>query len=234
MKHAWFGSFVLLTLITLGQVNGSEVWSEVKGNTAIVHHDMAYFNCCPDMFFEILRDGFTIDIYEGDLYTHPCNCDCHFNFTHELEGLEPGAYNARVWRGFLDGRNYLCDSTTFNILERVFLFNTSSWMTDCLTHGIAEESQDEGLTLEPVSQLPNQESAKIEFHLPFPEAVGIQIFDVSGSLVKKFELGGVAAGDHLVVWDTRNQVGQQVSRGIYFVRLEAGEDIRTLSLVVLR
>ena len=213
-----------------------KVWSEVEGNTAIVHHDDAYFNCCADMAFEIVEDGYQINIYERDLGTNPCYCMCYFDFTHILDGLAPGTYNVNVWEASYDEKFKLAGTTTFTIKTQVGSLSTMTLMSECHDAEGAEEPDDpgiDGLSLENLSA-PGETSTRISFHLPIRAEASIVIFDVTGNRVRSIDLGSQAAGDHLVVWDTRNQVGQQVSRGIYFVRLEAGEDIRTLSLVVLR
>ncbi|MBN2380959.1 hypothetical protein JXM67_14265 [candidate division WOR-3 bacterium] len=213
-----------------------KVWSEVEGNTAIIHHDNGYFNCCADMAFEIVRDGKLVNIYERDLGTHPCYCMCYFDFTHMLDGLLAGTYTVKVWEASYDEEFKLAGTTTFTIKAQVGSFSTTTLMSECHDAEGTEEPSGpdaEVLSLENLST-PTETSARISYHLPKDAEPVIEIFDATGNRIRTLDLGAQAAGDHLVVWDTRNQVGQQVSRGIYFIRLEAGKDIRTLSLVVLR
>lgn len=216
------------------------VWSEVADNTAIVHHDSAWFNCCADMSFEIKPNPDTvgiIDIYERDLGTHPCYCMCHFDFTHILEGLEPGDYLARVWEASYDEEYTLAGTTSFTIKAQLGSFSTTTLMSDCYDAEGAEEppsSPHTGLELTNVSSSPTQQSAQIRYFLPTQTEVLIQIYDVTGTRVRKLNIGSQEQGEHLVIWDTREESGQPIPRGIYFVRLQAAGQARSLSLIVLR
>ncbi|MBD3286380.1 hypothetical protein GF359_07485 [candidate division WOR-3 bacterium] len=225
---------LLATAIPAFALSG-KVWSEVEGNTGIVHHDDVYFNCCADMAFEIVQEGKVIDIYERDLGTHPCYCMCYYDFIHKIDGLAPGTYTANVWEASYDEEFKFAGTTTFTIKVQTGSFSTTTLMSECHNSEGVEEPRapDEGLTLESLSA-PSETYARISYHLPHDAETVLEIFDAAGNRVRILDLGDQAAGEHLVVWDTRNQAGQQVSRGIYFVRLQADSDIRTLSLVVLR
>jgi len=228
------GVLAILACVVMGYASG-RVSSEVKNNVAYVYHDDAWWNCCPDTVFEIKQDGYTIDIYENDLGTHPCNCMCYFDFTHTLEGLEPGTYLARVWEGW-KGDYDLAGTTSFTILGKVGSFQTATLMSECQEDpGVGEESSPaRGLELENVSSSPARKSVGIRYHLPVQTEVALDIYDVIGTRVRELNVGAQEAGDHLVVWDIRSDAGQPVPRGIYFVRLKASGESRSLKLIVLR
>ena len=61
-------------------------------------------------------------------------------------------------------------------------------------------------------------SATVDFGLARAERVKIQIFDVSGRLVRTLADRGFTAGEHKLTWDGADNAGRQVSRGVYFVR----------------
>lgn len=76
-----------------------EVWVEIDGDTALVHHESALFNCCPIMESEIVVDGWMIDIVENEVEAL-CWCECCFDLLHEVRDLTPGSYTVRVWGAY--------------------------------------------------------------------------------------------------------------------------------------
>jgi flagellar hook assembly protein FlgD len=63
--------------------------------------------------------------------------------------------------------------------------------------------------------------------------VCIAVYDVNGSLVKMLASGAISAGRHEVRWSGRNERGEDVASGVYFVRLSSGsfEDARKIVLL---
>jgi len=209
------------------------VWSEVADNVAYVHHDDAWFNCCPEMVFEIRQDGYTIDIFEQDTFPQ-CDCMCYFDFAHTFKGLAPGTYVSSVWESTYPGGDYfLAGRTTFTILALIGPTDVSTQMSDChMEPGVTEESSPaRGLELENVSSSPAQKSVGIRYHLPAQADVTLEIYDVIGTRVRELSVGSQEQGEHLVIWDTREESGQPIPRGIYFVRLKAAGESRSLKLI---
>ena len=64
----------------------------------------------------------------------------------------------------------------------------------------------------------------IAAHLQKPGMLTIQIMSIDGSIIRTIERSYKAAGDHIYFWDGKNNGGNPVARGIYFVRI-AGPDI---------
>jgi hypothetical protein len=60
------------------------------------------------------------------------------------------------------------------------------------------------------------------------------VYDVSGRVVKTFEVAPRHPGRFEVVWDGRNDSGQLVSSGVYFCALEVGGTRDTRQVVLLR
>ena len=233
-------ALMLVAAAVPGYALSGRVSSEVADNTAYVHHDSAWFNCCADMSFEIKPNPDTagiIDIYERDLGTHPCYCMCYFDFTHILEGLEPGDYLARVWEASYDEEYTLAGVTSFVIKARLCPYTITTLMSECYDAEGAEEppaSPHTGLELTNASANPTQQSAQIRYFLPADARVALEIYDVTGTRVRELNVGSQEQGEHLLVWDIRNDAGQSVPRGIYFVRLKAAGEARSLKLIVLR
>jgi flagellar hook assembly protein FlgD len=79
----------------------------------------------------------------------------------------------------------------------------------------------------------------IPFHLKSEASVSIRIFNLSGQLVKTLDLGNMDAGVYVsrtkaAYWDGKNEAGEEVSSGIYFYTLQAGDFNSTKKMVVRR
>lgn len=66
------------------------------------------------------------------------------------------------------------------------------------------------------------------------ERVSLRIYDVAGRLVRTLVDGALAAGDHQVMWQGRDDAGSEVASGVYLYRLEAGAASRSRSMVLVR
>jgi flagellar basal-body rod modification protein FlgD len=57
--------------------------------------------------------------------------------------------------------------------------------------------------------------------MPFVSKVNLAIYDISGSLVKSFEVGSQSAGRHQIIWDGTNEFGAKAASGIYLYKFRA-------------
>ncbi|MBD3235476.1 MAG: hypothetical protein GF330_02090 [Candidatus Eisenbacteria bacterium] len=80
---------------------------------------------------------------------------------------------------------------------------------------------------------PRDGTVRLPFVLPSPARVTVEIFDARGRLVRSVWRGEKAGGSHTLVWDGRDTEGRRVPRGIYRVRLAAGEGFEQARPVVL-
>lgn len=80
---------------------------------------------------------------------------------------------------------------------------------------------------------PARSSATLEFGLPAPGAVDINVYDVRGALVRQLAGGSFGAGRHALAWDGTNGAGRRVGAGVYLVRLISGDESRTVRLHLL-
>jgi hypothetical protein len=99
-----------------------------------------------------------------------------------------------------------------------------------------DDEQEQVLSLRIFPPLPNpaRAGAQIRFQIPDPRPVQVRVYNVRGELVRTLVQRALPAGPHLVDWDTRGASGRPVSSGIYFVRVQLGETIRTHRLTVIR
>ncbi|MEE9271328.1 MAG: M1 family aminopeptidase [Candidatus Krumholzibacteria bacterium] len=92
------------------------------------------------------------------------------------------------------------------------------------------------VSITPVTAAPNIDlypnpfnaTVTIAFETLRPGAFEISIYDVTGAKIRELDRGTVPVGFYRVVWDGKNGAGQEVSSGVYFVRLRTpqGESLR--------
>ena len=81
---------------------------------------------------------------------------------------------------------------------------------------------------------PFNPSTTIPFSLVSQERVSLQIYDARGKLVRTLKNDVVPAGQHEAVWDGRDNSGNQMATGVYFVRFIAGSYEMTRKVVMLK
>jgi outer membrane protein assembly factor BamB len=79
----------------------------------------------------------------------------------------------------------------------------------------------------------------IPYQLAEDSYIGIRIYDSTGKLVRKLNLGNKPAGFYIdksdaAYWDGRNEAGEQVSSGIYFYTILASKFAATRKMVIAR
>ena len=76
---------------------------------------------------------------------------------------------------------------------------------------------------------------QIQYELPHPGRVTLRIYDLSGRLVREL-LDSVEReeGSHAVPWYGRGDSGRPLPSGVYFARLDAGEEAAVHKMVLLK
>ena len=79
----------------------------------------------------------------------------------------------------------------------------------------------------------------IPYQLAETAHVKIHIYDVVGDLVRTLNLGAKPAGNYMsreqaAYWDGRNDMGEEVSSGVYFYTLVVGDYQTTRRRIVVR
>jgi hypothetical protein len=77
------------------------------------------------------------------------------------------------------------------------------------------------------------------FHLANDAKVTIKIYDLSGRLVRRIDLGQRTPGYHVsqsqaAYWNGRNEYGEIVSSGVYFYTIQAGNYAATRKMLMLK
>ena len=187
---------------------------EVVFNAAYVHNDLAIlfsFVPPPDPWLTVSPATGTVPGL-----TTGAQVDVTFNATDLVDGV----YTGQVTIGSNDPDNP-------SVIEPVTLHvNTSSAVGDELPRSFA---------LGAAYPNPFNPSTKIAFAVPAGGGrVDLQIFDLSGRLVRTLVSGQQQGGNHTAVWSGLNDAGRPVSSGTYFYRLQAPSFDETKKMVLVK
>jgi hypothetical protein len=87
-----------------------------------------------------------------------------------------------------------------------------------------------------ISMSPNpfESGTEISFGLEESTRVRLEVFDVSGRLVRTLRTGIAEAGIHRVAWRGTDESGLRLGVGVYFVRLQTRDSMETRAVILLR
>jgi len=120
--------------------------------------------------------------------------------------------------------------------------NLSTVPLALVTTGTGEEASNtesaaqipETFSLEQNYPNPFNPTTTIRFALPQANRVTLRIYNSVGQLVRTLLSENRDEGYYNVVWDTRNDNGQQVSAGVYLYRITAGNYINTKKMILMK
>ncbi len=81
---------------------------------------------------------------------------------------------------------------------------------------------------------PFNPTTTIAFDVPQVSDVKVTIYNLLGHAVSTIDRSSVAPGQHHVVWNGTNQLGQPVSSGVYFYKIEAADYTATKKMMFLK
>lgn len=62
---------------------------------------------------------------------------------------------------------------------------------------------------------------RVQFAVPYSTLVKVDVFDVSGCLVKTLHEKECEPGQYGISWDAKDQSGREVAKGVYLIRMQA-------------
>ena len=62
----------------------------------------------------------------------------------------------------------------------------------------------------------------------------LKVYNLQGKCIRTLKEGFENAGQHSILWDGHNDAGQDVSSGVYYTRLESGNENSLIKMVLLR
>jgi hypothetical protein len=90
--------------------------------------------------------------------------------------------------------------------------------------------------LETVTAHPNPFNPRVDisFSLSRDSHVTVVVFDLAGRLVQEVRSGNLGMGEHALPWNGTDRAGHQVTSGVYFYRVIAGNESQTGKLTLVR
>lgn len=81
---------------------------------------------------------------------------------------------------------------------------------------------------------PFNPNTTIRFSLLKAEQAKLVIYNMAGEVVKTLANGPMATGNHEVKWDATDNSGNRVSAGVYLYRLQAGNQVASRKMILLK
>ncbi len=110
----------------------------------------------------------------------------------------------------------------------------SEWENLGTAHEISVPSSGKSLCIGAPKPNPSTQTMSISFELPASVKVEAGVYNISGQKVKALIRKSLSAGHHELAWEERDQTGCKVPAGIYFIRIQAGEERTTRQIIIFR
>ena len=81
---------------------------------------------------------------------------------------------------------------------------------------------------------PFNPSTKINYTIPEHNYVKVEVYDMTGSLIRTLIDKEQAPGNYTVTWNGRNNRGQSVSSGVYLLNVNADAVSKQIKMVLLK
>jgi hypothetical protein len=101
-------------------------------------------------------------------------------------------------------------------------------------HGGTEPSLPNSYALNQNHPNPFNAGTAISFELPERADLNITVYNILGQPVAVIAQGSFPAGSHTVEWNGNSENGAELSSGIYFYRMTAGQRVFVKKMVVLK
>ena len=74
----------------------------------------------------------------------------------------------------------------------------------------------------------------IKYEIPYLMDVNIQIYNLLGRKIYNSNKTKVSPGKYKFIWGGKNELGEKVSTGVYFLQVQAGDNIHMQKLLLLK
>ncbi|MBD3348637.1 MAG: T9SS type A sorting domain-containing protein [Candidatus Eisenbacteria bacterium] len=108
------------------------------------------------------------------------------------------------------------------------------WALEEASSGVDDGEELKAVRLDPVRPNPFNPATTISYALPGPCRASVRVYDASGRLVSVLADGPHAAGEHTLTWRGRDDRGNELGSGVYFLLLEAGEATARRKMVMVK
>ncbi len=153
------------------------------------------------------------------------------NMTDEIEGLVQGeALRIIVWN--MDSGRENDISSQFESSTAAYEHNAlimPGWLSSGGNNATAPSIEPLTFSLSQNSPNPFNPATTVSFTLPAAEHATVEVFNISGQRVAVLADGIFSAGRHNLVWNAADN-----SAGVYFCRVRAGANMRTVKMALVK
>lgn len=240
--------FFLIVTIVLGiSVNAQEpedsIFVIISGDTVHIWNTGALENCASKFRMDVGFSADTVFVVEVDTTDIYVPCMCYYNLCASITGLQSNFYYVKVFRKlpliFPDTSLYI-GSTSFNFGGSSVAFTTSSYQSDCDPITSVEENSIIPEKFELLQNYPNpfNPNTVISYQLPVSGNVTLKVYDILGNEVATLVAEYKPAGRYEVEFNSGSHSGlsgiKELSSGVYFYQLRAGEFIHSKKMILIK
>lgn len=112
--------------------------------------------------------------------------------------------------------------------------SSAEWMTTVTSAPAAEEELPDDFELSQNFPNPFNGETVIRYQVPHEAEIVLEIYNMSGQLIRSLVDETQGPGFYSVTWDSRDEFGAEVASGTYLYRLRVGEQVMAKKLTLVR
>ena len=198
------------------------IYSEVSGDSVIIHHNKVHRNCGALYRMEFEIEDNQITVFEVDT-GNIAYCMCWFNLAVTVAQLEAGDYNADVWHIDFFNDTSFCGSTEFTIENGGNNPQKSSqFQSDCYEYNSTEDFTHKEFGNLKIYPNPFNDKTIISFSFDEIKNAQLLIYNLTGQTVKEYQVRG--SRKHEISWNGTDKNMKKVKAGLYFIKLKSGSN----------
>jgi hypothetical protein len=224
-----------VTYIDVSNTDPDKVWVTFSGYTD------------GEKVYKSTNGGTTWTNYSGTLPNIPVNCVVFRNSSSDgvYIGTDVGVYYRNSthadWLAFSTGL------PNVGVRELEIHYGVQKLRAGTFGRGLWESQLDSTVGVDPISSIvperfqlfqnypnPFNPSTTIRYAIVNKAHVDLIVYDMSGKKIRTLISEVQATGERLIVWDGKDNNGQQVSSGIYLYELTAGNLKQTMKMVLVK
>ncbi|MEI6851443.1 MAG: C25 family cysteine peptidase [Bacteroidota bacterium] len=218
------------------QINQIFYFNDITNHRFIIEWDsLAHWNDGASPKYEV----FQIILNNPAFYTNPPTGDgeiiCQYKKVSVSNSCTVGIEN-NTEDGALQYLNNNSYANTASHLKNSFAIKFTTELPTLKYHiSVPEVPGDVNVYgLKNVFPNPFDQSITIHYSIPDQSNISLRIYDISGRLIKVLKDGKQSGGNYTVKWNGQDDKGNQVSEGMYFVKLNSDGFNQTMKLCKLK
>ncbi len=216
-------------------------YHKIWGNNGYKHCNIYLLN---DAYLsDLLSQGDEVAIFDGNYCVATTCYDPNQNIINLIASQTDQTQNIN---GYIPGNNisiraYQKNSQQELVLNGILLKGKSSFEPNessvfQINNHLSYSSEIKPLSTQISSVYPNpfNPSTKIQYHLNETDHVELSIYNIKGQKIRNLLSENQSSGDHLMIWDGKNDRKHDMPSGIYFCILKTSQNQSIKKLILLK